>query len=211
MKKAARRTLAAVLAVFLLAGCGPQAQDDDDVQIIEDEKEQVYIFPDGTKIRGQAGEWTLQAVRDIMAQEPEHLWEPASVQEIKDELAYPEHDASIPTPRHLPQGFHLTAGFIDAHPTVQAARVIWVSPHSKEAVVADVTIEPDATDQDDPFWPFAPLCSEQRHENDPVWARTRCIRQGRFDIYFIRWVLYSSNDALAAQRLLEGEMAFWPD
>lgn len=129
MKKAARRTFAAVLAVFLLAGCGPQAQDDDDVQIIEDEKEQVYIFPDGTMVRGEEASWLKNAVSQLYPGE--------GVTPSNEEDAHRLLGEYFVQPT-LPSRFRLVGYASSENESVRVVSTYWAAPSSKEWIVLSI-------------------------------------------------------------------------
>jgi len=114
MKPAFRRAAAGLVVVLLLAGCGPQAQDEDDVQIIEDDKEQVYIFPDGTEVVGAQAEWTEQVVRRF-ASSPT-IWKETQVK-TDGFLQYVS----------IPKGFHLAKALTNGEVT----RAIYVNPEKQ--------------------------------------------------------------------------------
>lgn len=133
MKPVFRRAAAGLVAVLLLAGCGPKAQDDDDVQIIEDEKEQVYILPDGTTVRGGRAAW---------------------VRDVKDRLKLGQVDKFMITPDMIsnvfgdafivpdvPDRFHFLGYTMTANKAAnfRMARATWVDPDMREVIFVETS------------------------------------------------------------------------
>ncbi|EKP94047.1 hypothetical protein [Thermaerobacter subterraneus] len=104
------------VAVFLVAGCGPQAQDTEDVQIVEDEKDQVYIFPDGTQVVGTQAEWIKEVVQ-FFASSPT-TWEEVDVKE--KEIGFLKYVS-------VPSGFRLAKAITNG----QVTRAIYVNPEQQ--------------------------------------------------------------------------------
>ncbi|HEY8425535.1 MAG TPA: hypothetical protein VIK73_05925 [Limnochordales bacterium] len=128
--------MAAGLALALvLAGCGPQAQDEDDVQIIEDEKEQVYIFPDGTEVTGEAAAW-LHSLEF-----PEAFWDLRHEHMSQDFDAFKEWVGDIRwVPSELPDDFRFL-GVVASGPGYgpHQRQIVLAAPERRELFIADIT------------------------------------------------------------------------
>ena len=187
MKKAVRRTLAAVLAVFLLAGCGPQAQDEDNVQIIEDEKEQVYIFPDGTIARGGDAEWMKEAVarlyptenfRSVSAEEAQHI--------LGTTIVLPD----------LPGRFHLVGFASGGSNEAASVKTYWAAPESKEWL--EVAIRRTDTNMKHFETPWCDEGTEvegKKISDVFPWARQRCTSTIEIPGWYVHlWMLNVPGD-----------------
>ena len=124
----------AAVALFLLAGCGPQAQDTEDVQVIEDEEEQVYIFPDGTVVRGEAAAW----LRSL--EFPEAFWDLRHESQNQDFDAFVDWAGDIPwIPTKLSGEFHFLS-IVASGPNYgpHQRRIVFAAPERRELFVADI-------------------------------------------------------------------------
>lgn len=136
MRKRLLGLVAAGLALALvLAGCGPQAKDEDDVQVIEDDDEQVYIFPDGTQVGGEEARWMKQTLARLYP--PERMNGRRMVNEEAVRSALGEQFVQFTHPA-TPSRFHFvgyTLAEINGNVSVSA---YWASPESKEWIAINV-------------------------------------------------------------------------
>jgi len=158
----ARLTVIGLLVALTLAGCGPQPADDNNVEA-EGEAEEVYIFPDGTEVTGEAAAWLKEAMKQLIRFKVQAGDLEDARQVLGDIFAMPD----------LPDRFHL----VDVRVYGQDKHVImnWAAPATKEWVelalspaVVDVTATgqlwcDDGTEGDAKIWEVYP------------WAKNRCM------------------------------------
>lgn len=168
MKHVRWLAVAGLVAALLLAGCGSQAQDEDDVQIIEDEKEQVYILPDGTVVHGEEASWLQNVVAQLY---PADGFKPTNVEEIRRLLG--EHFVQ-PT---LPSRFRLVGYASNGNDLARVVSTYWAAPSSKEWIV--LSIQNTGTNV---RYVGEPLCDEELLERPGTkvsdlypWASQICV------------------------------------
>ncbi|QIA27765.1 hypothetical protein DYI95_009810 [Thermaerobacter sp. PB12/4term] len=164
MSKTRRLTVLALasLAVALaMAGCGAQPQDPNDVQIIEDE-EQVYIFPDGTRVTGDKARWTEQVVHRLMASAS--TWREADLNTAE----FLQHVS-------IPAGFHLAKTATNGEVT----RAIYVAPDAQRVFVLNAW-HPGGPGRG---WTITPNCVTETEAGQPIqpWLDHLCRAEYRVD------------------------------
>ena len=135
MKQARRLAVAGLVATLLLAGCGPQAQGENDAQIIENEQETVYIFPDGTQVRGEEARWMKQTLARLYP--PERMNGRRMVNEEAVRSALGEQVVQFTHPA-TPSRFHFVGYTLAEINGIVSVSAYWGSPASKEWIAINV-------------------------------------------------------------------------
>lgn len=153
------RLAAAVLALALvLTGCGPQQPDD------QQDDEEVYIFPDGTEVRGEAATWVREVER-VVGGIRITRWKPTELPPVLDALPIPEE-------------FRLVNVWTNGG-TLPDYLAIWAEPASQEVI--SVT----ALGQKTPVMSWLDNCVTEAEDGTPLadlaaWYQQRC---GRVYVY----------------------------
>jgi len=129
--------MAGVLALTLALvaiGCGPQHPDNKDNQNAEETAEEVYIFPDGTEVRGEAAAW-LHSLEF-----PEAFWDLRHEDVSRSFDAFKEWVGDIRwVPSELPDDFRFL-GVVASGPNYgpHQRRIVLAAPERRELFVADI-------------------------------------------------------------------------
>lgn len=171
MKPAFRRAAAGLVVVLLLAGCGPQAQDEDNLRINndEDEEEQVYIFPDGTVVHGDESKWVKDVEAFLSRWIKEPVWSPVeSSKGIRSKV-----EAGM---AKISDGFIYLGTWLTSRPDEQ--KTIWLNPDSRQLLQL-TTWQESSPSAPTNTTPSKPICSQGDEAlkfvpDMPEWIQTVC-------------------------------------
>lgn len=154
MGRVARIAAAGLVLVLVLIGCGSQQPDD---RQTEDKSEEVYIFPDGTEVRGDAAAW----VRDVKDQ---FKLGQVDVKTITPEMITGVFGDAFATPQ-VPERFHLLGYTMTHNPEAdfRIAQAAWVHPDGHEVVLVTAAGQ-FSTDGDGAFVEVEPMCYEPKDQ-----------------------------------------------
>jgi len=143
------RLAAAVLALALvLTGCGPQQPDD------QQDDEEVYIFPDGTEVRGEAAAWVQDVKREFQFGQ-------VDVKTITPEMIANVFGDTFVTPK-VPERFRLLGYQLTYSDKAdfRMADAAWVNPGQREVILVTASDVPGGPDGNGAFVKLEPMCYE---------------------------------------------------
>ncbi|PZN08768.1 MAG: hypothetical protein DIU69_09585 [Bacillota bacterium] len=190
MRKRLLGLVAAGLAVALvLAGCGARSEDDTSREN-RDDSEEVYIFPDGTTVTGEAAAWLREATAKLY---PTDGYKPVDEQEAHRLLG--EHFVQP----NVPPRFRLVGYAHTEDEQVRIVKTYWAAPESKEWL--EVALQNKPTDI---RYFGKPLCDDGTEGDGKIsdiypWASHRCMAEVEIPGWYAHlWMLnVPENDAAA--------------
>lgn len=160
----------ALMLFLLVAGCGPQKSDDAETK---DKEEEVYIFPDGLEVRGDAAAWVQKVKQQFKLGQ-------VDVKTITPEMIAGVFGDAFATPQ-VPERFHILGYTMTHNPEAdfRIAQAAWVHPDGREVVLVTAAGQ-FSTDGDGAFVEVEPMCYEPKDqvikdENGQVTAVERKI------------------------------------
>lgn len=167
MRRVARFLAVGLALALVLTGCGPQQPDDQQTD------EEVYIFPDGTEVRGKAAAWVQKVKQEFKLGQ-------VDVKTITPEMIAGVFGDAFATPQ-VPERFHLLGYTMTHNPEAdfRLAQAAWVHPDGHEVVLVTASGQ-FSTDGDGAFVELEPMCYEPqdqviKDENGQVTAVERKI------------------------------------